>query len=55
MFMDSSHPEPLLSIALNINDDVNTDKEILCRGTRVWIESDQKTMSFDFRTLPGWS
>lgn len=52
VFTHSSHPEPLLSTALNINGNVCTYKEMLCRGTRSWIESNQKTTPFGFRTLP---
>lgn len=40
--MDSNHPDPLFSIALNINDNVNTHKEILCRGARAWVETNQR-------------
>lgn len=32
VFMDSNQRDPLFSITLNINDHVNTHKEILCRG-----------------------
>lgn len=50
--MDSRHPEPLFHTALNIPDNVNTHEERLCQGTRAGIESNQKTTSFGFWTLP---
>lgn len=52
VFIDSNQPDPLFSITLNTNDNVNTHKEILCRGTTAWIESKQKTTPLGFRTLP---
>lgn len=51
-FMDSNRPDPLFSIALNIDDNVNTHKEIPGRGTRAWTESNQKTTPLAFSTLP---
>lgn len=36
--MDFNYFDFFFSIVLNINDNVNIYKEILCRGVRVWVE-----------------